>query len=62
MFDEMIAAIREETVKLVLTIPVRVNRTPPEREQVMKPDAPNAGAKTPYRSEKRAAKKSKSKK
>lgn len=62
MFDEMIAAIREETVKLVLTIPVRVNRTPPEREQVMKPDAPNAGSKTPYRSEKRAAKKSKSKK
>ena len=61
MFDEMIAAIREETVKLVLTIPVRI-QAPPQREQVMKPDAPNAGANVPYRSEKRAAKKSKNKK
>ena len=61
MFDEMIAAIREETVKLALTIPVRVNITP-QREQVMQPDAPNAGANVPYRSEKRAAKKSKNKK
>ena len=60
MFDEMIAAIREETVKLVLTIPVRIKA--PEREQVMKPDAPNAGANVPFRSEKRAAKKSKNKK
>ena len=41
MFDEMIAAIREETVRMVLTVPVRVQR-PPQREQVMKPDAPNA--------------------
>ncbi len=48
MFDEMIAAIREETVRMVLTVPVRVQR-PIEREQVMKPDAPNAGAQTPYR-------------
>ena len=47
MFDEMIAAIREETVRMVLTVPVRVQR-PPQREQVMKPDAPNAGAQTPY--------------
>ena len=61
MFDEMIAAIREETVKLALTIPVRVN-VAPQREQVMKPDAPNAGSNVPYRSEKRAAKKSKNKK
>ena len=61
MFDEMIAAIREETVKLVLTIPVRI-QAPPQREQIMKPDAPNAGANVPYRSEKRAAKKSKNKK
>lgn len=61
MFDEMIAAIREETVKLALTIPIRVN-VAPQREQVLKPDAPNAGAKVPYRSEKRAAKKSKNKK
>ena len=48
MFDEMIAAIREETVRMVLTVPVRVQR-PPQREQVMQPDAPNAGAKTPYK-------------
>ena len=47
-FDEMIAAIREETVRMVLTVPVRVQR-PPQREQVMKPDAPNAGAQTPYK-------------
>ena len=48
MFDEMIAAIREETVRMVLTVPVRVQR-PPQREQMMKPDAPNAGAQTPYK-------------
>ncbi len=60
MFDEMIAAIREETVRLVLTIPIRVE--PPQRERVMNPDAPNAGANVPYRSERRAAKKSKSRK
>ena len=52
MFDEMIAAIREETVRLVLTIPVKVER-PIQREQVMKPDAPNAGSTTPYRSDKK---------
>ncbi len=57
MFDEMIATIREETVRLALTIPVKMK--PIEREQVMKPDAPNAGANVPYRSEKRAAKKAK---
>lgn len=57
MFDEMIATIREETVRLALTIPVRM--TPMQREQVMKPDAPNAGANVPYRSEKRAVKKAK---
>ena len=52
MFDEMIASIREETVRMVLTIPVRVER-PIQREQVMQPDAPNAGAKTPYRAPKK---------
>ncbi len=60
MFDEMIAAIREDTVKLVLTMPVRVQT--PQREQVMNPDAPNAGAKgTPYRSQRRAEKKKRAK-
>ena len=48
MFDEMIAAIREETVRMVLTVPVRVQR-PIQREQVMQPDAPNAGSQTPYK-------------
>ena len=48
MFDEMVAAIREETVRMVLTVPVRIQR-PPQREQVMKPDAPNAGSQTPYK-------------
>lgn len=57
MFDEMIAAIREDTVRLVLTVPVRI-QAPIRREQILKPDAPNAGApQTPYRSEKRAEKK-----
>ena len=55
MFDEMIATIREETVRMALTIPVKMK--PMEREQVMKPDAPNAGSNVPYRSEKRAIKK-----
>ena len=48
MFDEMIAAIREETVRMVLTVPVRVQR-PPQRELEMKPDAPNAVAQPPHK-------------
>ena len=58
MFDDMIASIREETVKLVLTMPVRL-QAPPQRERVMNPDAPNAGQRTPYRSDKRAEKRAK---
>ena len=45
MFDEMIAAIREDTARLVLTVKVRIEE-PLEREQVMKPDAENAGSHT----------------
>ncbi|MGN0650598.1 MAG: preprotein translocase subunit SecA [Oscillospiraceae bacterium] len=52
MFDEMIAAIREETVRLVLTVPVRVEK-PIERERVMNPDAPNAGSSTPFKAGKK---------
>lgn len=52
MFDEMIASIREETVRLVLTIPVRVER-PIQREQVLRPDAPNAGSNVPYKAGKK---------
>lgn len=43
MFDAMVAAIREDTVRLLLTIQLPDNKAP-EREQVAKPDAPNAGA------------------
>ncbi|MBP0974712.1 MAG: SEC-C domain-containing protein, partial [Oscillospiraceae bacterium] len=43
MFDAMVESIREETVRTLLTIRLKDNR-PPEREQVAKPDAPNAGA------------------
>lgn len=48
MFDEMIASIREDTVRMILTVKVR-REEPPKREQVMKPDAPNAGATTPVK-------------
>ncbi|MDD5946715.1 MAG: preprotein translocase subunit SecA [Oscillospiraceae bacterium] len=43
MFDAMIEAIREETVRMLLTIRLMNNKAP-EREQVAKPAAPNAGA------------------
>ncbi len=43
MFDAMIEAIREETVRMLMTIRL-VNNKAPEREQVAKPAAPNAGA------------------
>ncbi|MCQ2407065.1 MAG: preprotein translocase subunit SecA [Oscillospiraceae bacterium] len=43
MFDAMVDAIREDTVRLLLTIKLAENRAP-QREQVAKPDAPNAGA------------------
>ncbi|MCL2698564.1 MAG: SEC-C metal-binding domain-containing protein, partial [Oscillospiraceae bacterium] len=45
MYDEMIASIREDTVRMVLTVQMRQN-APLQRVQVMKPDAANAGAKT----------------
>jgi preprotein translocase subunit SecA len=44
MYDEMIASIREDTVRTVLTVKIR-REAPPQRVQVMKPDAENAGAK-----------------
>ncbi len=56
MFDEMIAAIREETVRLALTIPVKLNYgVQPSQENVPNPTGPQ----TPFVSEKRAAKKAK---
>lgn len=43
MFDAMVASIQEETVRMLLTVRLQQNKAP-EREQVAKPDAPNAGA------------------
>jgi preprotein translocase subunit SecA len=48
MYDEMIASIREDTVRAVLTFQLRQN-APLQRVQVMKPDAANAGVKTPVK-------------
>ncbi len=42
MFDAMVESIREDTVRLLLTVKVNVN-APIKREQVAKPDAPNVG-------------------
>ena len=36
MFDEMIASIREDTVRMILTVKVR-REEPPQRQQVLKP-------------------------
>jgi len=43
MFDAMVESIREDTVRMLLTVKLQSNEAP-EREQVAKPDAPNAGA------------------
>jgi preprotein translocase subunit SecA len=43
MFDAMVDSIREDTVRMLLTVRLQKNEAP-QREQVSKPDAPNAGA------------------
>ncbi len=43
MFDAMVESIREDTIRMLLTVKLR-KKEAPEREQVAKPDAPNAGA------------------
>ncbi len=43
MFDAMIDSIREDTVRMLLTVRIQQN-SPIKREQVAKPDAPNAGS------------------
>jgi preprotein translocase subunit SecA len=43
MFDAMVDAIREDTVRMLLTVKLQKNAMP-QREQVQQPDAPNAGA------------------
>ena len=42
MFDAMVESIREDTVRALLTVKLQKHEAP-EREQVAKPDAPNAG-------------------
>ena len=39
MFDEMVAAIREETARVMLTVELRSHENEPKREQVLKPTA-----------------------
>ncbi|MBQ9981566.1 MAG: preprotein translocase subunit SecA [Oscillospiraceae bacterium] len=43
MFDAMVETIREETVRMLLTVRINKNAAP-QRVQVNKPDAPNAGS------------------
>ncbi len=43
MFDAMVESIREDVVRMLLTIQIQQNAAP-QREQVAKPDAPNAGS------------------
>ena len=43
MFDAMVESIREDTVRMLLTIQIQGAQAP-EREQVAKPDAPNKGS------------------
>ena len=39
----MVESIREDTIRMLLTVKLQ-KKEAPEREQVAKPDAPNAGA------------------
>ncbi|MBE6842447.1 MAG: preprotein translocase subunit SecA [Ruminococcus sp.] len=43
MFDAMVESIREDTVRMILTVRINKNAVP-QRVQVNKPDAPNAGS------------------
>lgn len=43
MFDAMVESIREDTIRMLLTVRIQKN-APIQREQVAKPDAPNAGS------------------
>nr|HNX64230.1 SEC-C metal-binding domain-containing protein [Oscillospiraceae bacterium] len=48
MFDAMVEAIREDAVRMLFTVQVKKNENEqpaaPQREQVAKPDAPNASS------------------
>lgn len=52
MFDAMVEAIHEDTVRMLLTVRIQKN-SPPQREQVAKPDPPNAGSITMTSSKKK---------
>ena len=52
MFDAMVEAIREDTVRMLLTVRIQKN-SPPQRQQVAKPDPPNAGSITMTSSKKK---------
>ena len=43
MFDAMVESIREDTIRMLLTVRIQKN-APIQREQVARPDAPNAGS------------------
>lgn len=43
MFDAMVESIREDTVRMLITVRIKKNEAP-QREQVARPDAPNAGS------------------
>jgi len=56
MFDEMIATIRENTARMILTVQIRRQEEPPKREEVAKPTATSADGtdtKRPVRSNKK---------
>ena len=44
MFDAMVESIREETVRMLMTIQVQQQQPAPQRQQVLRPYAPNAGS------------------
>ena len=43
MFDSMVAAIREDTARMILTARLDQQKKPPQRVQVMRPDMPKGG-------------------
>ncbi|MDE6708047.1 MAG: preprotein translocase subunit SecA [Oscillospiraceae bacterium] len=43
MFDAMVDSIREETIRMLMTIQIQQNQAP-QRQQVLRPNAPNAGS------------------
>mgnify|MGYP003818130203 CR=1 FL=1 len=57
MFDEMIAEIREDTARAILTVQVKLQEGQPKREQVAKPDENTHGDGSIARTPVRAAKK-----